>query len=218
MIKSRFIIACILFLLILILWPILTYVSLPLGNNFIEQLAHINKSSKLYILGFVHAFLIAPVLIFVLSEFYKDLTKDQWSLKARILFSFYIIYFIIISISYGSQVFFLPNIIEIADQNTILDWYFYNPESNVYLINQTGYLIWSITTLFIFTRFLFKGTLVFFIVKLLTLSSIAQIVATFGLYFNNHTLNGLTFYSGLLLFPMGILILVYSLKQNKLKS
>lgn len=218
MIKYRLILASILFLLILILWPILTYISLPLGNNFIEQLAYINKSPKLYILSFSNAFLIAPALIFVLYEFYKDLNKDQWSLNAKILFSLYIIYFIVISISYGSQVIFLPKIIEIADQNLITDWYFFNTNSKVYLINQTGYLIWSVTTLLIFARFLFKGALVFFIIKLLTLSSITQIVATIGLYFNNSTINGLTFYSGLLLFPAGILIFIYSLKKYKLNS
>ncbi len=216
--KSRLIIASIVFLIILILWPILTYFSLPLGNNFIEQLAFINNSSKNYIIGFLNAFLIAPALIFILYEFYKDLSKDQWSLKAKFLFSLYAVYFIIISISYGSQIILLPNIIEIADQNTILDWYFFNTESKVYLINQTGYLIWSVTTLLIFARFLFKGTLVFFIIKLLTLSSIAQIVATIGLYFGNQKLNTLTFYSGLLLLPAGILIFAYGFKQLKLNK
>ena len=208
--KSRLKTASIIFTIILILWPLLTFVSLPTGNTFTDQLLSIKNSPWLYILNFIIAFLIAPAIIFMLYEFYKKFTGNQWNFTAKAGFILYTLYFIIVNISYASQFLYLPFIIDSLPEKKVLDWYFFNDDSLVILINQTGYLIWSIATLFIFMQPTFKGTLVFFITKILILSALTQMVATIGLYFDQSNLSGLTFYSGILLFPAGVLIIIYS--------
>lgn len=213
--KTKLKIAGIAFTIILVLWPLLAFFSLPAGTNFPDQLVSIRNSPGLYVLNFIVAFLIAPAIIFMLYEFHKIITNDQWNLTAKIGFILYTLYFLIINISYGSQFLYLPFIIDSKPESTILNWYFYNQDSLVILINQTGYLIWSITTLLIFARHIFKSTIVFFIIKILTLSALTQIAATIGLYFNQPNLSGLTFYSGILLLPAGILIIIYSYLPNK---
>lgn len=212
--NSRLTLASILFLSVLIAWPILTYYSLPAGNNYIEQLKSIQDSPGLFKLNFVVAFLIAPLLTFMLYEFYKKLTKNQWSPKMKLLFSLYILYFIFVSVSYVSQFLYFPHLINTRPFNETINWYFYNQDSLCYLINQTAYLIWAVTTILIFTPYLFTNTLVFFIIKILTLSALTQIISTIGLYTDNSNLSSLSFYSGLLLIPAAILIIIYSLKRN----
>ena len=214
---SKLTLASIIFTSILILWPILAILSLPEGNNYTEQIESIRNAPFMHILNFIIAFLIAPAIIYMLFELYKVLSGNSWSLLAKFGFLVYGLYFILVSISYGSQFLYLPFIINSDSQAEILNWYFYNDNSIVILINQTAYLIWSIATLLIFTKYFFLGRLQFFIVKLLSLSAIAQIFATIGLYADKPNLTSLSFYSGLLLLPAGIIIIVYSFK-NRLSS
>lgn len=213
--NSRLKPASISFTIILILWPLLTFISLPTGSNFTDQLLSIKNSSELYILNFIIAFLIAPAIIFMLYEFYKKTSGNHWNYFAKTGFILYILYFVLVNISYGSQFLYLPFIIDSLPGKKIIEWYFFNDDSLVILINQTGYLVWSIATLFIFMQPVFKGTLVFIITKILILSALTQMVATIGLYFDQTNLSGLTFYSGILMLPAGILIIIYSYLPNK---
>ncbi len=212
--KSRLPLASILFLCVLIAWPVLTYYSLPNGNSFAEQLSSVQDSPGLFKLNFVVAFFIAPLLTFMLYEFYKKLTKNHWSPKIKLLFSLYILYFIFVSVSYVSQFLYFPHLINTRPFNETINWYFYNQDSLCYLINQTAYFIWAVTTILIFTRFIFTNTLVFFIIKLLTLSALTQIISSIGLFTDNSNLSSLSLYSGLLLMPATILIIIYSFKRN----
>ncbi|MEE4197398.1 MAG: hypothetical protein V2I54_07120 [Bacteroidales bacterium] len=208
-------ISSIIFTLLLILWPILTFLSIPTGISYSDQLSSVHQNPGWYILNFVIAFFIAPALVFMLFELHKKISEKPWSLTARIGFILYGLYMIIISISYGSQFLYLPFIIDSKPENIVLNWYFYNGDSLVILINQTGYLLWSIATLIIFSRYIFKSSLAFFILKILSLSALTQIVATLGLYFNQPNLSVLTFYSGILLLPAGILVIIYSFLTRK---
>lgn len=216
--KSKLSISAVIFTLLLILWPILSFISLPTGISFSEQLNSIQQDKGLYILNFVIAFLIAPALVFMLFELYKKITGNQWNITAKIGFIFYGIHILVVNISYGSQFLYLPFIIEAKPENIVLNWYFYNGHSTVILINQTGYLLWSIATLLIFSRYIFKSSLAFFIIKILTLAALTQAVATIGLYLNQPNLSVLTFYSGILFIPTGILVIIYSFLKNKTQA
>ena len=215
---SKLSISAIIFTLLLILWPIFSFISLPTEISFTEQLSSIQQNKGLYILNFVIAFLIAPALVFMLFELYKKITGNSWNITARIGFILYGLFILVVNISYGSQFLYLPFIIDIKPESIVLNWYFYNGHSTVILINQTGYLLWSIATLIIFSRYIFKSSLAFFILKILTLAALTQLVATIGLYLNQPNLSVLTFYSGLLLIPSGILIIIYSFFNNKTPS
>lgn len=212
--KENLKLASILFTLVIILWPVLAIFSLPEGNNYTEQIESIRNTPLLHILNFIVAFLIAPAIIYMLFELYKDVSDNSWSILSKFGFILYALYFILVSISYGSQFLYLPFILESTNKSEILKWYFYNSNSLSILFNQTGYLIWSIATLLIFIKYLFKNTLLFFIVKLLTLSALCQIIGTVSFYTNNSQLSSLTLYSGIILLPTGILIIVYSFKKH----
>jgi hypothetical protein len=212
---SKLSISAIIFTLLLILWPIFSFISLPTEISFTEQLNSIQQNKGLYILNFVIAFLIAPALVFMLFELYKNITGNQWNINAKIGFILYGLHILLVDISYGAQFLYLPFIIDSKPETIILNWYFYNGNSIAILINQTGYLIWSIATLLIFSRYIFKNNLAFFIIKILTLAALTQAVASIGLYLNQPNLSVLTFYSGILLIPAGILIIIYSYLKNK---
>lgn len=212
--KSKLTTASGLFLVIIILWPVLAFISIPNGENYSEQIESIRNESFMYILNFIVAFLIAPAIIYMLFELYKILSVNTWTSYTKLGFLFYGLYFITISISYASQFLYIPFIIDSSNESEIIKWYFFNNNSLAILFNQTGYLIWSIVTMILFTKYLFKSTLVFFIIKLLMLSSLTQITATLGFYFNIQSLTGLSFYSGILLLPTGILIFIYSFKNH----
>jgi hypothetical protein len=129
-------------------------------------------------------------------------------------FFFYLLYFVLITISYGSQVFYLPWILDMHPQPQVLKWFFYNPESIAYKVNQSGYLSWSLGTFF----FLFpvirkqKGLLLIaFIIFLLSAS--LQTIASIGTFLDIKELAQLSFFSGILLFPAGILILIFAARK-----
>ncbi|HSH52633.1 MAG TPA: hypothetical protein VK982_12990 [Bacteroidales bacterium] len=218
MIKSRLKVASIIFTLLFILWPILAFISLPTEISYTEQINSIQQNKGLYILNFVIAFLIAPALVFMLYELHKKITNNHLDLTAKIGFILYGLHILVVNISYGSQFLYLPFIIDSKPETIILNWYFYNSNSLAIFINQTGYLLWSIGTLLIFSRYIFKSSLAFFILKILTLAALTQLVATIGLYLNQPNLGILTFYSGILLIPAGILIIIYSFLNNKTSS
>ncbi|MEA2106311.1 MAG: hypothetical protein U9P82_06270 [Bacteroidota bacterium] len=215
---SKLSISAFIFTLLFILWPIFSFISLPTEISFTEQLNSIQQNKELYILNFVIAFLIAPALVFMLFELYKKITGNQWNIPAKTGFILYGLFILVVNISYGSQFLYLPFIIDTKPESFVLNWYFYNSHSTVILINQTGYLLWSIATLIIFSRYIFKSSFAFFIVKLLTLAALTQLVATIGLYLNQPNLSVLTFYSALLLIPSGILIIIYSFFNKKTSS
>ena len=73
--KSKLTLASIIFIIILILWPVLAFFSLPTGSNYISQIVSIKNDPTLHILNFIVAFLIAPAIIFMLYEFYKTLSN-----------------------------------------------------------------------------------------------------------------------------------------------
>ena len=212
--KSRLTLASILFTIVLILWPLLVMFSLPEGSNYVQQFKSISETIHLYILNFMVAFLVAPAMIFMLYEFYIAVSGKKWNFIAKTGFILYGLYFVLVNISYGSQFLYLPFIINSYDTTETLKWYFYNDNSLAIFFNQTGYLVWSIATLTVFIKYLFKSTLIFFIIKILSLSALTQIVATIGLYLNKAELNSLTFYSGILLFPACILIFIVSLNKK----
>ena len=60
---SKLTLASILFTSVLILWPVLAFYSLPLGNNYAQQIDSVQNAPFMHILNFIVAFLIAPSII-----------------------------------------------------------------------------------------------------------------------------------------------------------
>jgi hypothetical protein len=220
---------------VLAIWPVLSFVSLPSGDP-LEQIRAVASFPWAYALNFIVALVIAPLLVTVLISFYRERARegvmrgDVDHVEAAALAKGkdpttgggvrigYGLYIILASLSYGSQVIlsiFGPWQLRPGDA---LTWFFYNQQSVPYVINQTGYLIWGITTLLLFAPLLRKRGFVRWIALLLVLSAALQIVATLGLYAGLSVLTQLTTLSGLLLLPVTIMLIFYGLRVERLRE
>lgn len=202
------------FSLILIAWPIFAALTITSGS-IPEQIRAVQDSTALHVTNFLVALCIAPSMLVMLVRMFPFLGIRPSRGYITLVILFYVLYLLLISISYGSQVFYLPFILKMYPDPFVEKWFFYNNESMPFAINQTGYLCWSIATLLYMIPAITKAKAVFFIALLVFLiSSVLQIIATIGFYASIPEIAGLTFYSGLLMLPAGILVLVYA-KNNK---
>ncbi len=220
---------------VLAVWPVLSFVSLPAGEP-LEQIRTVSAFPWAYALNFAVALVIAPLLVTVLISFYRErareavLRGDVDHVEAVALAKGkdpssgggvrigYGLYIILASLSYGSQVIlsiFGPWQLRPGDA---LSWFFYNQQSVPYVVNQTGYLIWGITTLLFFAPLIRKRGFVRWIALLLSISSVLQIAATLGLYVGLIGLTQLTAFSGLLLLPVTVMMIFYGLRMERLRE
>lgn len=198
---------------LLILWPALAVISIPEGTPN-EQLLSVNESFTMYGINFLVAMFIAPALLWMLKGLYPFFSGNLPKRWLSMAIFFFILYFILITLSYGSQVFYLPWIIDSYPQPGIMKWFFYDSESIAYLFNQSGYLSWSIGTFFFVIPVISKqqGILLIALIIFL-LSALLQTIASAGTFLEIETLAKLTFYSGILLFPAGVLLIIFSTKN-----
>jgi hypothetical protein len=182
-----------------------------------QQLNLIKDSPTLYIVNFYIALLISPFLVWMLLSFFNSLQQKHTTFIHNIALYFYIIYIIMISISYGSQVMYLPYMLNKTSVDVASKWYFYNDYSFAAYINQTGYFFWSIATLLLFNKVLKLKGIPLIAALLLYIISIGQIFASIGLYTHNAFLSSITFYCGILLLAVGVLCIIYSLKSRKIE-
>ncbi|MBN2350717.1 MAG: DUF4386 family protein [Bacteroidales bacterium] len=209
--KKRLFFSALFFSIILAMWPVFAVISMPSGD-LKDQLDSIYKAPALYIINFSLALLIGPALVYMLLSFFK-------TIKVKVLKPFnvfgiwcYIVYLIFITFSYASQTIVLPVMLKSCPQETQLKWYFLNEPSIPGYLNQTGYLIWSLGTILLFFPFFKLKGIPGFIPIILFASALLQIMASFGYFFQNPYLSNLTSFSGILLLPVGILILIFSLR------
>jgi hypothetical protein len=203
------------FSFILLVWPLFVATSIPAGS-LAEQIKAIQDSPVLHIINFLVALSIAPSLLIMLKRMYPFLGTNPGRGYTKVVIFFYACYFLLVSISYGSQALYLPFILNSYPDPTVEQWFFYNNESLPITINQTGYLCWSLASLLYLTPAIRKvrGSLLSAVLIFL-LSSIMQITASIGFYANNPGIAGLTFYSGLLMFPAGILVFLFAIRNRK---
>ena len=198
---------------LLLLWPIFVVISVPRGT-IPEQIQSVNESFVLHGLNFLVALFIAPSLLWMLRSLYPLMTGNISKRWLSMAVFFYLLYFLLIEISYGSQVFYLPWILDMYPQPVVLKWFFYNPDSIAYLFNQSGYLSWSLATFFLFFPLIGKQRKLLLIASLIfLLSAVLQTLASLGVFLNIENLASLSFFSGILLFPAGILLMIFSTKK-----
>ena len=202
------------FTLLLIIWPLMAALSLPEGA-LNEQILFVKDSFVLHGFNFVIALFISPALLWMFNSLYPiiaDRLPKRWLSMAIF---FYFLYFLLITISYGSQVFYLPWILETYPSMLVRKWFFYNPQSIAYLINQSGYLSWSIGTFFFFLPVVFtQKKLLKYAFLIFLFSALLQTLASIGAYLNYQPLARLSFLSGLLLFPAGVFLVIFSGKSR----
>lgn len=211
--NKHLIISGIIFTIVLFLWPIFMAISQPQGNME-EQFNWILDNLVIYKLQFFFALLLGPSIVYMmLSQLEKCSHYDKIALKMGYLFV--IGYFILNSTAYGSQIFFLPQIIEAGYIEQANVWYFGSSTSFTYFIDQMGYCFWGIGAIVLFVRFLKESGIIKYLSWIYFVSGILSVVAFIGLVIDNNLMISMTLYSGLLLVPVGIMTLIWGLKEIK---
>lgn len=218
---------------VLIVTPILSFIARP-GGDVQQQLRAIKLFPWAYGLNFTVALALAPLFIAVAISVYRQqqreavmkgkvssaeaaaLAKGKDPTSGAWMRTGYGLYAILVSFSYVSQIIFSIFDPMQMQPEQALGWYFYNSTSIAYVVNQTGYLFWGITTLFLFIPLLRKRGYVFWVSILLIIPAITQITVSLVSYTGFMDFAGLSFYRGLILLPAGILIIIYGLKTEHL--
>lgn len=199
------------FSLALFFWPLLTIMTMHQGPVS-SQLLKLSERFWPHALNFGLAFCIAPLFLLMLFHFIRELKEKPHALFIRLASFFYLVYLLLVSISYASQIAFKWLFMTQHTSLThLLDWYFYQKHSLVAIVNQSGYLAFSIATLLLFIPLCSSdNSRLRTINLLLILSSLLQITASLALFLSIPYLDHLTLPAGLLLLPAGIMIHLYA--------
>ncbi len=203
----------IIFLVILILWPVLMAISQPSGT-FEEQLRWVADNTNHMKWQFFLALLISPAIIYLMAA-QLAIANIADKVLLRLGMIFLAVYAALNCISYGSQVVMVPKLLEAGMQEQLALWYFGSEVSIAYFLNQTGYFFWAIGTLVLFSDFISQKGMIRYISILYVVSAVLSIVAFVGLVLNNAALNSMTFPSGLLLLPVGVMTVVWGLRRGR---
>lgn len=210
--NKNLIISGLLFTIVLFLWPIFMGISQPQGTD-IEQLNWIQENDGIYKVQFFFAFLISPSIIYMMVS---QLDKFQENnISSKLGFMFLTGYFVLSSISYASQIILVPKLLDSGLLEQAKVWYFGSSSSVTYFINQMGYCFWGIGAMVLFIKLLKEKGMVKYLSIIYTISATLSIIAFLGLITDNISINSLTFYSGLVLIPTGIMTTIWGIQENK---
>jgi CDP-diacylglycerol--glycerol-3-phosphate 3-phosphatidyltransferase len=205
----------ILFTIVLFLWPIFMGISQPVGDC-LEQLSWVKDHLIIYKFQFLFAFLISPSLIYLMvSQLNKYHVAITISKVPGLLFITG--YVVLNSIAYASQIILVPKFIATGLIEQARVWYLLSPTSITYFINQMGYCFWGIGTIILFAGFIKEKGMIRYLSLIYTISALLSIVAFVGLMIDNRVVNSMTLYSGLVLIPIGIMSVIWGIKENRKK-
>jgi hypothetical protein len=209
--NKHLVISGFIFTLVLLVWPLLMAISQPSGS-LEEQLAWVVENQSYYKLQFAMALLIGPsILYMMIAQLEKAGNVNTLSFRLGTLFLG--VYLALNCISYGSQVIVVPALLEKGMMDQVSMWYFGSSHSVSYFLNQMGYFFWALGTLTSFTGLLAIKGQIRLLSILYIVSALLSIVAFIGLIIDNPDINSLTFPSGLLLFPTGIITMLWGFKK-----
>ncbi|MCD8510039.1 MAG: DUF4386 family protein [Bacillus sp. (in: Bacteria)] len=214
---SSFIYGGIIFTTIIVLWPIFMVLA-EMGGDVQEQLALIAHNSTVYRWNFMFATLIAPATAFImlLLAYGVQAKKHKPALISVGEFAL-ALYVLSVSISYVSQYSTLFNHIANGNLERSENWFFLNPDSYAYLFNQLGYTFFAISAFLIGYKLIFEKGLIRLIGLLLWLSGALSIIAFIGYIARNELINTATVASGILMLPIGILVILLGIKMKRNK-
>lgn len=212
--NKHLVVSGILFTLVLFMWPILMLVAQPEGT-VIEQLDWISKHSGIYRLQFFLAFLIAPAILYLMWAQLGGATLEN-RIVFRLGWVFLTAYLVLNSISYASQAILVPKFLVSGMKDLALSWYFNSDISIAYFCNQTGYAFWGVGAFILFGPLMTRKGIIRYLGIIYGISALLSLVAFLGLVFDNEGINSLTLPAGLVLIPVGILTVIWGLKERVL--
>lgn len=201
-----------LFTAVLFLWPVLMIV-FKIPEDPEKHFLWIQDHTSAFKIQFFFAFLISPSILYLM---YTQLDKYPAIKMLRLIPGtiFLAGYFVLSSISYGSQMIILPKLIRHAPYDQTMLWYFNSHGSITYFLNQMGYCFWGLGALVLFWPLIRKRGMIQFISILYVISALLSIVAFAGLILDNERINSMTLYSGLFLIPVGILSVIWGVREK----
>ena len=206
----------ILFTIVLFLWAIFMSISQPQGNIG-EQFKWILNHLVLYNIQYFFVLLISPSIIYLMLSLLDKFPTDH-KITYRIGNVFLNGYFVLNSIVYASQVILVPKLLSsgLTDQADV--WYFGSSTSVVFFINQMGYCFWGLGAIFLFSRLIYERGFIKYLSIIYIISAILSVIAFIGLILDNKSINSMTLYSGLTQIPIGVMTIIWGLKENKNKN
>lgn len=203
--KKHQITSATIFTVIICAWPIFMILS-PL-SGFNTQAVSLLRDDFMFKLSFIMATLIAPSIVYMLVSLLANKNLNPPRVLALSMLSLYLL---LNTLSYSFQYTVFLNLLNAGEIGLAKFFYFGNKESISYFLNQTGYFFWAISVLILFGKYSFEKGVKKAIGIIFSLSAVLSILAYIGLLLNIETLNFLTLPSGVLLLPIGILIIIYS--------
>jgi endonuclease/exonuclease/phosphatase family metal-dependent hydrolase len=121
-------------------------------------------------------------------------------------------YLLCVSGAYGAQLTLLPYYLRRNMPAMAEVWFFNNPESLAYFINQTGYALWALAVLALFGNEVKREGSRRWLGSLFILSALLSLSAYGGLLLGKPRLNALTLLSGALTIPIIVLAFTMAVK------
>lgn len=198
-----------LYLIVVTAWIILMTTT-GYSGTIAEQITLLKTYMLFHILNFVNASIISvpfSAMFIILALLSGE------SLKLRHLLGIILLipYILLVSIAYSSQFTYFPLLLKYGSERTI-DWYFNNPESFVYFLDQLGYFFLAVSGLLIgFDYVTGRGMKMIIGVNIYLVSSFSA--AAFVLFGVNTELGGLaSVISGGMTLPLAIIIYIFANK------
>lgn len=210
--KKQLFLSSLLFSLCLSAWPVLMAIAQPQGTLIEEKFQWILQNQAVFKLQFFLAFLISPLLIYMMIGQLRH-SKIAFGRSEAAGYLFLGVYAVLCSISYGAQFVLVPELIRQKMDVIAQVAYFDSGTSVSYFLNQTGYFFWAIGAIVLFHPFLYRNGPVKSIAVIYMVSAALSILAFIGLVLENKLLNMMTFISGISLLPVGILSMLWSNKS-----
>lgn len=198
------------FLVIIILWPVTMILAPGAEGTMAEQLDEIKANLLMYQLSFIMASLIAPSIFALMIVFtlFVDTQKKTPLLNIMGLVLL-VIYMVFVTISYTSQYTYFISLLE-NGSNSIDVWYFGNFDSLAYFFNQLGYTFFGLAGILFGYRYCFERGIKKVYGIVIEVCSVLSIVAWFGLVIGSTVINMATLISGILTIPLGVIAIIMS--------
>jgi hypothetical protein len=210
--STHVIISGLLLLILLLAW-VGTMILSPFGGSPQDQLQQVFMNWRTYQISFVIALFIAPAyLYFMFSLLRLDETEIGIYTAAGLTIACF--YLVCATIAYGAQVTLVPYYLNRGQLLMAQYWFFFDNHSISYYINQTGYALWSMSALFLFTGMVGKKGIARVIGFLFVLSASLSLVAYAGLIFKFPALNLMTIPSGMLTIPISLFSIMLAAKKT----
>lgn len=146
----------IVFTLLILLWPVFMGLS-QLDGSMEERITSLTADATVHKLNFFIASLIAPALVLILTclaLFFS--TKKETPVLNVLGMLFLAPYLALVTVAYSSQYILLPALLNDGRITDAYLWYFENPNSVIYFLDQLGYVFFALSACVIGWKYLFE--------------------------------------------------------------